>query len=188
MKGLPRAAEPGAVWNYNTGETFVAGAVLEGATHQSAATYLSETIWSRLGMEQDATWWLESPGGMVYAGGGIAATLRDYGRFGRFFLSGGVAQGTQVLPPGWVTEASSPKILKGGKPADYGYFWWPAWPTKDNPDPHGAFAANGIFGQFIYVSPKEHLVIVVLSARSKPVDMDTIDDMDFFAAAAIALH
>jgi hypothetical protein len=63
MKGLPRAAEPGAVWNYNTGETFVAGAVLEGATHQSAATYLSETIWSRLGMEQDATWWLESPGG-----------------------------------------------------------------------------------------------------------------------------
>ena len=32
MSGLPRAGAPGAMWNYKTGETFVVGAVLEGAT------------------------------------------------------------------------------------------------------------------------------------------------------------
>src|SRR5277367_4422142 len=32
MGSLPRAAAPGSVWNYSTGETFVLGAVIAGAT------------------------------------------------------------------------------------------------------------------------------------------------------------
>jgi CubicO group peptidase (beta-lactamase class C family) len=84
VNALSRAGAPGTIWNYSTGESFLVGALIEGATHQALATYLSETIWSRLGMEQDATWWLESPGGMGLAGSGLGATLRDYGRFGLF--------------------------------------------------------------------------------------------------------
>jgi CubicO group peptidase (beta-lactamase class C family) len=42
------------VWNYSTGETFVLGAVIEGATHRRLPDYLSEKIWSPAGMEQDA--------------------------------------------------------------------------------------------------------------------------------------
>jgi CubicO group peptidase (beta-lactamase class C family) len=37
MSALPRAGAPGTIWNYNTGETFVVGAVVEGATHQPLA-------------------------------------------------------------------------------------------------------------------------------------------------------
>jgi CubicO group peptidase (beta-lactamase class C family) len=92
------------------------------------------------------------------------------------------------LPNGWAVEATSPKSLKGGQPLDYGYFWWPAWATDSTPDPQGAFAAIGIFGQYIYLNPKEHVVIVLWSARSKPVGMDIVDDMDFFAATVAALH
>ena len=44
MKGLPRAAAPGTVWNYNTGETFIAGAVVEGAVHEPLARILTDTI------------------------------------------------------------------------------------------------------------------------------------------------
>jgi CubicO group peptidase (beta-lactamase class C family) len=68
MSGLPRAAPAGSTWHYNTGETYVLGAVIAGATHRPLADYLSAKIWSRAGMEHDATWWLDGPGGL--GGGG----------------------------------------------------------------------------------------------------------------------
>ncbi len=51
----------------------------------------------------------------------------------------------------------------------------------------GAFRAWGIFGQHIYVNPRERVVIVVWSALPKPTGKDVIPDEDFFAAAAAAL-
>src|SRR5204862_459257 len=91
MRSLPRAAPPGTVNNYSTGETQVAAEVLRRAVGRPLATYLSERIWSRVGMETDASWWLDSPDGVEIGGSGISATLRDYGRFGLFLLNGGVA-------------------------------------------------------------------------------------------------
>src|SRR6201986_5382300 len=80
MNTLSRAGAPGSIWHYSTAELFLVGALLEAATHQPLASYLSQNLWTRLGMEHDATWWLESPGGMGLAGSGMGATLRDYGR------------------------------------------------------------------------------------------------------------
>jgi len=188
MSHLSRAAPPGTVNNYSTGETQIAGEVLHGAIGMTLADYLSDRIWAKFGMESDASWWLASPNGSEMAGSGFSAVLRDYGRFGLFFLNGGVAGGEQVLPPGWTEEAGSPKVLKGGAPLDYGYFWWPAWATDATPDPHGAFSGVGIFGQYLYLHPKEHVVIVAWGARSKPEGMDIIDDMDFFGAVVASLQ
>ena len=84
MATLSRVGPPGSVWNYNSGEANIAGAILETATGKPLAAYLSDTLWSKLGMERDATWWTESPGGMGLSGTGIGATLRDYGRFALF--------------------------------------------------------------------------------------------------------
>ncbi len=187
MRKLPRAAEPGTVNNYNTGETQVAGAVLHSAVNRSLSEYLSERIWKPFGMEADATWWLDSADGTEIAGSGFSATLRDYGRFGLFFLTGR-AGGEDVLPDGWLEEAGAPQRLKNGSHVDYGYFWWPAMPTPNVPDPQRAFMAQGIFGQYVYLNPKEHVVVVVWSAQSKPQGMDVIDNLDFFAAVAAALH
>jgi CubicO group peptidase (beta-lactamase class C family) len=188
MKSLPRAAAPGTVNNYNTGETLVAGEVVHQAVKRSLSEYLSERIWKPFGMESDATWWLASPDGIEIAGSGFSATLRDYGRFGLFILGGGRVGNALVLPAGWTLEAGSPQRLKNGKPLDYGYFWWPATPTAETPDPQGAFFGDGIFGQLLYVNVKENLVIVVWSARSKPEGMDIVDDRDFFGAVAASLR
>jgi CubicO group peptidase (beta-lactamase class C family) len=186
MKALPRAGAPGTIWNYSTGESFLVGAVLEGATHKPLATYLSETLWSRLGMEQDATWWLESPGGMGLAGSGMGATLRDYARFGQFVLEDGVIGGERIVPEGWFKEAGSSHVI-GGKNVDYGYLWWPI-PAGD-PIQQGAFQANGIFGQHIYINPREKVVIVVLSARPKPEPSGgPVSDVAFFSALTRSLQ
>jgi CubicO group peptidase (beta-lactamase class C family) len=186
MASLPRAGTPGTLWNYSTGETFVAGAVVRSAVGRPLADYLSERIWTKAGMESDATWWLESPDGLEIGGSGLSATLRDYGRFGLFLMNDGVAAGDKILPDGWVRDAGSSKTI-GGKIVDYGYMTWPlaAHPGSTN---NGAFQAIGIYGQHIYVNPREHVVIVVWGALPKPSGMETIADADFFAAATEALR
>jgi CubicO group peptidase (beta-lactamase class C family) len=183
MSELGKAGAPGSVWNYNTGETYVVGAVLEGATHKRLGDYLTEKIWGPWGMESDTTWWLESADGMGLGGGGLSATLRDFGRVGLLVLADGVIDGKRLVPEHWFDEAGSPKTI-GGKSVDYGYLWWPL--PKGDPVHEGAFEGIGIFGQHMYVNRREKLVVVVLSARPKPTGMNAVDDDAFFAAVVKA--
>ena len=185
MASLPRAHAPGTFWNYSTGETHVVGALVRAATGKWLADYLSERIWSRIGTEADAEWWLEAPGGLEVAGSGLCATLRDYARFGRFILEGGVIDGERVLPADWTLEATRPREV-GGQRLDYGYMWWPV-PARDGSFADGAFSARGIFGQYIYLNPARRIQIVVLSARSKPKGAEAILDNDFFNAVVEAI-
>jgi CubicO group peptidase (beta-lactamase class C family) len=173
MGALPRAAEPGTVWNYSTGETHVAGALVEAATGKAVADYLAEKIWTKMGMEADANWWLESPDGLEVGGSGLSATLRDYARFGLFMLEDGVVDGERILPDGWMADAGSPKLV-GGEEVEYGYMLWPL---------HGnSYAAIGIFGQFVFVDPEKNLVVAMWSAQSKPVERHGLDEYVFLEA------
>jgi len=185
MRALPRAAEPGTTNVYNTGETQVVAEVLRAAVRRPLADYLSERIWSRVGMEDEATWWLESPDGVEIGGSGISATLRDYGRFGLFMLNGGIARGERVFPDGWVAESTSPKTLKTGRTISYGYLWWTP-PSGPSVQAH-AYLGLGTYGQRLYVNPAAQVVIVVLSARAGMSSGEVIRDWTFFDAVVDAL-
>jgi CubicO group peptidase (beta-lactamase class C family) len=186
MGSLPRAAPPGTRWNYSTGETHVLGALVRAAVKRPLAQYLSEKIWAKLGMEADATWWLESPDGLEVGGSGFSALLRDYGRFGLFAMNSGKIGSEQIVPAGWFPEAGSPKRI-GTQVVDYGYMWW-SFGSSSAPIHQGAFMALGIFGQFIYINPRHNTVIVVWSARPKPTGSTVIADQDFFAVTVTALQ
>jgi len=162
LRNKSRDAEPGEKFNYNTAETNLAGTLLRSAIGNNLSTYLSAKIWQPFGMESDGTWNLTEPGGGEFGGCCINATLRDYGRIGLFALAAGrLADGTEVLPPGWMSESTAPS--KGYK--GYGYFWWL---TGED-----VFTATGIFGQGIYVNREENVVIALHSAR--PVASDDSD-------------
>ena len=180
MKDLRRAAGPGTRNNYNTGETQVVAEVLRAAVGKPLATYLSERIWSRFGMETDAKWWLDSPDGVEIGGSGVSATLRDYGRFGLFILGGGIAGGDSILPGGWIHEATTPKSLRDGTRLDYGYLWWPGR--------EGTFMAMGIHGQYLFVNPRARVVIAAWGARPHPTEGQVIDDWVFCNAVVDALE
>ena len=185
MSKLPRAAPPGSVNNYSTGETQVAAEIVYNAVKKPLAQYLSEKIWSRLGMEARANWWLDSPDGVEIGGSGISATLRDYGRLGMFIMNDGVVDGQQLLPAGWVAEAGSPKVLSTGNPVNYGYLWWiPGGQSGAD----GAFYGNGIMGQQLYVNRKEKVVIVVWGAQTNPTGAGTFPPGPFFDAVVEALR
>lgn len=182
MATLPRRAAVDAAFNYSTGETFLVGAVLEAVTGKRLADYLTERLWMPLGMESDATWWLESVGGMGMGGSGLAATLRDYGRFTQFVLDDGRLDGEPLVPADWFFEATQP-ARDGSR---YGYQWW--LPPADDPRHAGAFMGMGIFGQRLYVHPRRRVAIVVLAARSKPSDSHVIPDEAFFGSVVDALR
>jgi CubicO group peptidase (beta-lactamase class C family) len=170
---LARAAPPGSVFNYSTGETFLLGAILTGAFGRPVCEVLSEKIWQPLGMQADAYWQLDAPGGQEFTGSGLSATLRDYARFADFVLGDGVIDGKRVLPEGWVAMSSAvvpgsilaPGRLPGYEPLGYGFQWWTF------PPEFGArvFGALGIFGQQIYIDVDTRLVIVLHAAWPEPV-------------------
>lgn len=174
MRRLPRADPPGAKWVYKTGETDLTGVLVSNAVGKSLSDYLSEKIWAPYGMEQDAAW-VEDVAGHERGGCCISMTLRDYARFGQFMLDGGRAAGRDVLPAGWVADATTNhvKLPPGEGVRGYGYFWW----LNDD----GSYAAEGIFGQEIFVYPKDRLVIAVNSAW-----LHADDDADWAAQMAFA--
>jgi CubicO group peptidase (beta-lactamase class C family) len=159
MSKLPREAEPGTRFNYNTGETHMETEVLKAALGgETPSHYFSRKIWVPMGMQADGLWGLETPGGTEFGGAMMGMTLRDYGRFGLFILNDGVINGIPVLPAGWVDEAGrpapdSPQCGYGRLysdfnaspenylyPLGYGYNWWVipdtermAWEHLDNP-------------------------------------------------------
>ncbi len=150
MRKLPREAPAGSKWVYKTGETNLIGVLVSSATKKTLSAYLSEKVWAPYGMEQDGVWMLGSTGHEI-SGCCISATLRDYARFGMFILGGGIADGKPVLPDDWIASATTKQADIGVAGRGYGYQWW----TNDD----GSFAAQGIFGQGIFIDPKRKLVI-----------------------------
>ena len=150
-----REAAPGSEFNYNTAETNLVGTLLRSAIGNNLSTYLAEKIWRPFGMESDAVWTLTEPGGGEFGGCCINATLRDYGRLGLFALAEGrLADGTAILPDGWMKESTKPSTAYPG----YGYLWW----LGDA----GAYRAIGIFGQGICIHPEQNVVVAMHSARA----------------------
>ncbi|SDE81859.1 serine hydrolase domain-containing protein [Limimaricola pyoseonensis] len=186
MAARPRAGAPGTRHAYSTGETQVLAEVVRGATGLPLAEYLSQVIWTPYGMETDAEWWLEAPGGAEIGGSGLSATLRDYARFGQFILEGGVIDGEPVLPEGWTEAAGQPQTLRTGAEIDYGYMWWPAWTEASIED--GAFAAVGIHGQYVYVNPRQRVVIAMTAAQPEPLNREPVEAMAFFEALIDAIE
>ncbi len=153
MRGLPLEATPGEKFNYNTGETNIAGALLRAAIGNNLATYLQHKIWQPFGMESPASWLIEEEDGVEFGGCCINATLRDYARIGLFAMRGGVLpNGEAVLPDNWIADSTTSSAGYDG----YGYYWWLLG--------DGVYAALGVFGQMIWIDPSRNIVIALHSA------------------------
>jgi CubicO group peptidase (beta-lactamase class C family) len=158
MRKLPRAHPPGEVWHYNTGETNLIGVLVSSATGKPLSRYLEEKIWHPAGMQADATWLLGKTGHEI-AGCCLQASTRDFARFGLFVLANGQAGGRQIVPADWFAAATHKQKDIGEPGRGYGFQWW----TYDD----GSVAAQGIFGQGIFIDPQRRLVIASHSNWSR---------------------
>ena len=177
MSTLQKVAKAGSFFNYNTGETNIAGAILRKAIGENLSEYAAEKIFLPGGLSNTATWMLGSANGNEFAGCCISANLRDYGRLGLFALRNSASNKgvPSTLASGWMQQAITPSDGYAG----YGFFWWLA--------AEGVYSAQGIFGQYIFIDTHRDLVIVLHSAWPEAWN-ETLESQAMAFIAALADH
>jgi len=172
---LKKEGDHGQAFAYKTPNAELLGWIVQRVSGKSMAQLLSETIWQKIGAEEDAMFALDSVG-TPSAGGGLAATLRDFARVGEMFRLDGQYNGQQIVPKEVIDE-----IRKGGDKALFakaGYVTLPGWSYHDmwwiSHNEHGAYTMRGIHGQALWIDPKAQMVIARLA--SNPVASNPAND------------
>lgn len=158
LQTVKKEGEHGGAFAYKTVNTDALGWVIRRVTGRPVGQLLSERIWSRLGMEQDAYFTVDAVGN-EFAGGGLNTGLRDLARFGELVRNGGCRAGVQVLPQAAIDDIrrGGERSAFGGYPLLQGWSYRNMWWVSHNA--HGAFMARGVHGQSVYVDPTAEMVI-----------------------------
>jgi CubicO group peptidase (beta-lactamase class C family) len=165
--GKPMAEAPGSRWNYSGGATYLLGAILEARTRRPIEQYARDRLFAPLGIERFE--WRANYGTRPNMAAGLRLAPRDLLRLGIMYADGGRWGGRQVVPRGWIKEATRPHTEMPADPnrpawvrrAAYGYQWWHF--TYDSPKGIVEVPfANGNGGQRIFLVPAHDLVVVTM--------------------------
>jgi CubicO group peptidase (beta-lactamase class C family) len=154
----PVPHKPGTHFKYNTPATFMLAAIVEKRTGQSLVDYLRPRLFDPLGIANPV--WDKSAGGIILGGYGLRVRTEDIARFGQLYLQQGEWNGRRLLPAEWVALATSRQVSNGSEPESdwdqgYGFQFWRCR--------HGAYRADGAFGQYCVVMPAQEAVVVITS-------------------------
>lgn len=132
LKSLKFINTPGENFSYDSATTAILGLVIERATGQSYAQYLSEKIWQPLGMERDALIGLDSQKHHTAKSfAGLTTNVRDLAKIGKLFLNNGACNGVQIVDSTFVNRCMSTHTagLSGKAQREYSYSWY--WGIAD---------------------------------------------------------
>jgi CubicO group peptidase (beta-lactamase class C family) len=154
---LPVEHEPGTHFLYNSGATYMLGAIVKKVTGQDLETFLTSRLFQPLEIEDHD--WEKSPEGLNVAGWGLRLKTEDIAKLGQLYLQKGKWNGKQILSEEWVNAAGSSQTKSNSGDGDwsqgYGYQFWRCKP--------GFFRGDGAFGQYCIVMPQHDVVLVVTS-------------------------
>lgn len=163
----PREARPEQFFKYVSSDTQVLSQVVRAVFGMPLAEAVQRKLWDPLGAQSGAFWSLDEADGRELGYCCLNATARDFARLGQLHLNDGVWNGQRLLPEGWVKSVTRPafpwqepdapnpgNIAGRNGPRGYGmHFWVPRGYD-------GEFMAFGIWGQTIWVSEKDRVVVV----------------------------
>ena len=159
--------EPGTDFDYNSSNADVIGWLISRVSGQPYEQFISEKIWSKLGMEHDAYFTVDRAF-MPVVTGGMNSTLRDAARFALMIKNEGKVNNKQLIPSAWINSALNiDEKLKSHMTTNpkYGEESWEAyhnmWWILDGEK--GEFCATGIHGQVIYINRSKNTVMVWFS-------------------------
>ncbi len=155
----PIEYEPGTHFLYNSGATYMLSAIVQRVTGQTLVQYLTPRLFAPLHIE-NATW-ETCPRGVNAGGWGLSIKTEDIAKFGQLYLDDGIWLGEQLLPVGWVKEATSFHVSNGDDANSdwaqgYGYQFWRCR--------HNVYRGDGAFGQYCVVMPEQDAVVAITSA------------------------
>jgi CubicO group peptidase (beta-lactamase class C family) len=169
----PFNAEPGALWQYNSGGVIVAGAAVASATTTPLPAYARERLFTPLGVTGER-WIVSAYDDTVHTGGGLYLRAIDLARVGYLVLKEGQWNARQVVSRDWLTRSTAPVTFRtsqfGGVPVDYGLLWWitaidSARSTADVNN--RIIIASGNLNQFLFVVPSLDLVVANTGATNE---------------------
>ncbi|TPI52524.1 MULTISPECIES: serine hydrolase [unclassified Mesorhizobium] len=163
----PLTGEGGKVFSYSSGTAVMLSRLWQDAVGDKAKalTWPRTALFEPLGMHSAV---LETDEQGTFVGSSyLYATAHDWARFGQFLLQGGVWNGNQILPAGfvdWMREpASASKVYSKGQ------LWIEAPGDEENPGagvaaglPKDTYWMEGHDGQTVAIIPSEQLVVVRL--------------------------
>ena len=159
--------EPGTDFDYNSSNADVIGWLISRVSGQPYEQFISEQIWSKLGMEHDAYFTVDRAF-MPVVTGGMNSTLRDAARFALMIRDEGRVKNKQLIPSTWINSALNiDENLKSHMTANlkYGEESWEAyhnmWWILDSEK--GEFCATGIHGQVIHINRSKNTVMAWFS-------------------------
>lgn len=147
---------PGKRFLYSSSATYMLSAIVHRLTGERLIEYLTPRLFRPLGIEPGT--WDTDPQGVNVGGWGLRLRTEDVARFGLLYLQNGQWEGRQILPPGWVEHATAKQIdtrqnLTPDWKQGYGFKFWRCQ--------HGAYRADGAFGQFCVIHPELDLVVAI---------------------------
>lgn len=146
-------AEPGAIFNYNTGLTHLLSGIIAQTSGMSTLDFAKENLFGPLGIT-NVTWETDQNG--IHCGGcDIYMTPRDMTKFGYLYLNRGNWETASLVPETWVAESTKLQHATGIPLGEYGRLWW-IKPLGG----HEMYYAAGWGGQRIFVIPSLDMVIV----------------------------
>ena len=161
---LPIKYEPGTTFLYNSMATYMLSAIVQKVTGEKVIDYLQPRLFQPLGIT--GIDWETDPKGINTGGWGLRLKTEDIAKFGQLFLQKGKWNGKQILPEGWVEEASTVKIIqhpsysqakRDSSDWEQGYCYQ-MWRCR-----HNGYRGDGAFGQYAIVLPDEDAVIAITS-------------------------
>jgi CubicO group peptidase (beta-lactamase class C family) len=164
LREVGPGAAPGTRFAYCTADSQVLDWVRERATGRSYAEDVAG-LWRDLGCVSDAAVAVDGPG-VALAGGGLAASARDWAKVALLAVDGASDHGETLLDPDWVHAAARPAypfLGVGRLPssitsfAGFGYHWWPMDGTGRR------LTADGSRGQFACADRGTGAVVVKTS-------------------------
>lgn len=147
--------KPGEIYKYSSGATQLLGMAIAKATEKTLSTYLYEGFWNPMGMEKNAFWQIDRPkNGIEKAFCCIASNARDFAKFGKLYKDFGKWNNEVLIDSAYVAKSISPRFEES---PEYGYgFWLGKW------NKNKIFWMQGHLGQYVFVLPKENIIIVRL--------------------------
>ena len=158
----PLARTPGVVRVEQASDPQLLALVIERASRQRYASYLSQALWRRIGAA-DASLTLDRAGGTARADCCMLAHQGDWIRIGELLLRDGNYRGDEVIRPGWVALMRKP----AQSDPQYGAFVrvrWPSLPGREPPAAHDVFAVEGAGGNRLWLVPSLQLAILCTGA------------------------
>jgi CubicO group peptidase (beta-lactamase class C family) len=152
------AATPGVTRLDKASDPQLLALVIERATRQRYASYLSQALWRQIGAA-DAWLQLDHPGGTALADCCMLAHQGDWIRVGQLLLRDGNYRGDEIVRPGWITLMRTP----AQSDPRYGAYLRVRWTPTPGQEPLAArdlFAVEGEGGNRLWLVPSLGIAIL----------------------------